>query len=501
MFGFLVLSLVLLLSSFGMVFAQPTHLIIGQGADMVSLDPHTTNDQPSARVRVQVYDTLVISDEDMNLHPGLAESWAMVDELTMRFNIRRGVQFHNGETLTAHDVKFTLDRLKDPATRADGAFIVGAITKVTVVDDYTVDIHTDKPFAPLLSHLAHTVTSILNEKSVVEAGQDYGTSVAVGTGPFVFVRWAAGSFVELKKNPNYWNGEAIVDRVTFRAIPENTVRAIEVETGGVDIAYDLDPMDEQRLELDPNIQIIKYDSFSTTYVGLNCQKAPYDNVLVRRAINHAIDVEAAVEYIFTGQATQNAGPIGANVWGANTDLSPYGLDPAKAKALLAEAGYPNGFRTTIWTNDNPIRMQVAELFQADLANIGVTAVIEVLPWGTYLEETGAGRHDMFILGWGTVTGDADYGLYALFHSSQMGSAGNRTFYSNPRVDELLELGRSTLDPNERFAFYQEAQQNIVADAPWVFLFSQSYANGVRNNVSNFVPHPTGSHRLMNVVKK
>lgn len=476
------------------------HLRIANGADITSLDPHGENDQPSARVRVQIYDTLVISDEDMNLHPGLAESWTQVDETTMEFKIRQGVEFHNGETLTAHDVKFTLDRLRDPATAAAGAFIVGAISEVNVVDDYTVQIITDGPFAPLLAHLAHTVTSILNEKAVTEAGDDYGTDVAVGTGPYKFVEWQTGSHVLLEKNEDYWNGEPQADLITIRAIPENTVRAIEVETGNVDIAYDLDPIDEMRLLDDPNVKIDKYDSFSTTYIGFNTQKEPFDNALVRQAINHAVDIEAAIEFIFTGQATANAGPIGQNVWGANPNLEAYDYDPERAKELLAEAGYPDGFSTTIWTNENDLRIQVAELFQADLAAIGIDVSIQILPWATYLQDTGEGKHDMFILGWGTVTGDADYGLYALFHSSQFGASGNRTFWGNDRVDELLDLGRVTIDEEARAAAYHEAQELIVADAPWVFLFSQAYANGLRQNVEGFVPHPTGSHRLMNVTK-
>lgn len=223
--------------------------------------------------------------------------------------------------------------------------------------------------------------------------------------------------------------------------------------------------------------------------------------MVRKALNYALDVEAVVDFIYSGQARAVTGPLPPLVWASRTDLPGYEYNPDKAKELLAEAGYPNGFKTTIWTNDNPLRMQIAEMFQADLAGIGIEAEVLVVPWATYLEDTAAGKHDMFILGWVTVTADPDYGLWALFHSSQFGNAGNRTFYANPRVDELLELGRLEGDPEKRAALYGEAQALIVEDAPWAFLIATSEVNGIRDNIEGFVPHPAGHHKLATVVKK
>jgi peptide/nickel transport system substrate-binding protein len=193
-------------------------------------------------------------------------------------------------------------------------------------------------------------------------------------------------------------------------------------------------------------------------------------------------------------------PISNRVFGANTGLEPYAYDQERAKELLAEAGFPDGFSTTLWTNDNPLRMQIAEIVQAELANIGVQVDVEVVEWGTYLAETAAGLHDMFILGWVTVTGDADYGLYALFHSSQFGDPGNRTFYASDRVDELLDAGRRATDPAEREAIYFEAQEIIRDEAPWLFLIVTTEEHGVRNDITGFVPHPAGHHRLYDVVK-
>ena len=480
--------------------AMAQTLVVAQGADAVNLDPHTTNDQPSSRVRRQIYETLIVQGEDLVLRPGLATSWEQLDELTYEFKLRQGVKFHNGETFKASDVKFTFERLLDPNTRADAKFLLDPIAEVRIIDDYTIRIKTKSPFSPILAHLAHPVAAILNEKAVKEAGSAYGTRVAVGTGPFRFVTWVSQSHIILQRFDDYWGEPAKVQQVVFRAIPEGTVRAIELETGNVDIAYDLEPVDVMRLESDPNIKLHSTESLSATYVGFNVQKPPFDNVLVRQAINHAVDVQALVDIIYQGQAVRAFGPLSPKVFGAHPALEPYTYDPQRARELLAQAGYPNGFKTSIWTNENPLRIQVAEVMQQNLAEIGIQADIEVLEWGTYLANTAAGLHDMFILGWATVTADADYGLYALFHSSQHGSAGNRTFYTNPRVDELLDFARSTSDQDARLKAYYEVQEILREEAPWVFLLFQTYVDGTRANIDGFVPHPAGHHYLGRVSK-
>lgn len=484
----------------GSAFAQ--RLVVGQGADAISLSPHNVNDQPSARVMSQIYDTLVVQTESLELVPGLAESWEQVDETTWIFNIRQGVTFHDGSALTASDVAYTLNRLRDPATAAPASFIVGFVNTLEATDEYTVRLTTNGPFAPLLAHLAHTATSILSQAAVEAAGEDYGTTVVVGTGPFKFVSWQTASQIVLERNDDWWGGEVLPAEVVFRPIVEGSVRAIELEAGGIDIAYALEPRDYLRLEdgSNPRVVVEAIETLSTNYVGFNAAKAPYDDVRVRQAINHALDVGAIIDAIYEGLGNPANGPISPQVFGANLDLEGYDYDPERARALLAEAGYPNGFDTTIWTNDNPLRIQIAEIAQAFLADVGVNVEIQVLEWGAYLDGTAAGNHDMFILGWVTVTADADYGLYALFHSSQFGNAGNRTFWASDRLDELLDLGRSEADADTRMEIYAEAQEIIAEQAPWIFLNVTLEMNGWRDNVDGFIAHPAGSHRLANVQK-
>ena len=475
-------------------------LTVAQGSDVVSLSPHKTNDQPSARVMRQIYDTLVVQTEELELVPGLAESWNQVDEVTWDFTIRPNVIFHNGDPLTASDVAFTLNRLRDPATAAPGAFLVGFIASVEATDDMTVRIVTNGPFVPMLSHIAHTATSILNERAVTEAGEDYGTSVVVGTGPFSFVSWEVANQIVLDRNPAWWGGEVGPERVVFRAITEGTVRAIELEAGAIDIAYALEPRDALRARANTDLSMAEIETLTTSYIGFNAQKEPFDDVRVRQAINHAVDAETIVDVLLEGFGFPATSPISSQVFGANPDLEPYAFDPERARQLLADAGLGSGFSTTLWTNDNPVRIQIAEIVQAQLGDIGISVDVQVLEWSTYLSDTAAGAHDMFILGWVTVTADADYGLYALFHSSNFGSPGNRTFWSSDRLDELLDLGRRTLDQDERLAIYYEAQEIINAEAPWIFLNTAIEANATRANVSGFVPHPAGHHRLYNVQK-
>lgn len=468
-------------------------LVVAMGGNPVTLDPHGSNDQPSSRVHRQIYETLIYQTESLQLEPMLATSWTQVDELTFEFKLKQGVKFHNGEELTASDVKFTIERALKSAFIGH---IVGAIDPegITVVDTYTIRISTKQPFAPMLTHLAHPAMAILNEKAVLAAGDDYGTN-PVGTGPFKFASWDFDEKVTLTRFDDYHGAAPALREVVFRIVPDNTVRTIELETGGADIAYDIQPADVSRVDSDPNLVLVRDANLSVTYIGFNTEKAPFNDVRVRQAINLAIDMEAVVNAVYAGVGSPAAGPLGPNVFGANLSLAPYNRDLTAARALLAEAGFANGFNTTLWTNDNLQRVQIAEIVQNQLADVGIGIEIIEVEWSKYLADTAAGLHDMFILGWTTVTADADYGLYALFHSSAKGTPGNRTFYGNDRVDELLDLGRTTADQNARLAAYREAQEIIRDDAPWIFTWNGENLTGINKSVKGFVQHPAGHHKL------
>ena len=470
-------------------------ITVASVSEPISLDPHRSFDQTSARVMRQVYDTLVIQTESLDLEPGLAVGWTRVDDRTWDFAIRPNVTFHDGSTLTASDVVFTLERLRDPATMAPGAFLLAAIDSIDLVDTMTVRITTHSPFVPILTHLAQTFVGILSEDAVTAAGDAYGDTVVVGTGPFRFVSWDADTEIVLERNDTWWGGDVGPERIVFRPIPDAADRATALETGEADVAYALARADALRVRDDDDITTAEIETPTSSYIGFNAQRAPFDDVRVRQAINHAVDVDAIIDEVFEGFGARAASPLSPQVFAANPELEPYAYDPALARALLTDAGLADGFSTTIWTNFNPVRIAVAERVAEHLDAVGIDVEVEVIEFSRYLTDTAAGEHEMFVLAWTALTADADSGLYALFHSSTFGSAGNRTFWSNARVDELLELGRTTADPDERRAIYYEAQDIITTEAPWLFLYTGIEASATRANVTGFVPHPTGHHRL------
>ncbi|WP_353096814.1 glutathione ABC transporter substrate-binding protein [Tissierella praeacuta] len=472
----------------------PDTLVVAQGADAKSLDPHATNDQPSSRVTKQIYNSLVFATEDMDIVPALAESWEKLDDLTWEFKLAQGVKFHNGEEFKASDVKFTFDRMLDSPSVSH---ILGPVSEINVVDDYTVQIITSEPFAPLLSHLTHTAASILNEKAVTEYGADYGQK-PVGTGPFKLADWQSGDKITLERFDDYFQGPAKLQTVVFRNVPEGTNRTVGLETGEIDIAYDVEPVDKKVVQDTNGLELIEGPSFSSQYLGFNTKKAPFDNVKVRQAINYAVKVQEIIDVALEGAGEVAKSPLMELIFGANEEIEGYPYDVEKAKELLKEAGYENGFKTSLWTNDNPVRVRIAEIVQAQLKEVGIDVSIEVVEWGAFLDRTSAGEHDMFILGWTTVTGDADYGLYALYHSSQHGDAGNRFFYTNPEVDRLLDVGKTEVDTEKRLEAYKEVQELIVEDAPQLFLYFQTQNAGENSLVQDFKLHPAGHHSLYNV---
>jgi len=489
----------------GMTFTEKAimaeELVVAQEGSPVSLNPHGANDGPSIKVWTQMHDNLIQLNEDMEIVPGLAHDWEQIDDLTWEFRLNQGVLFHNGQELTAEDVKFSLERLIDPEISAPGAFIVDFIESVEIIDQYTVQITTEEPFAPILNHLAHPVAVILNQDAVEEAGDDYGTLKVVGTGPFKFVEWSTGEYVLLERFDDYFGENAKVETLRIRPIVEDTVRSIELETGGVDIAYSIAPPDEERLKEIESITLKPYESLSSLYVGINAEKEPLNNIKVRKALNYAINSDDILDFIYGGQGVRAKGPLSPNIFAHNPDLYQYEFNPDRARELLEEAGYGDGFELTLYTTDDPLFRQSSEIVQDNLSQIGIDVEVETRTLGDFLEVTAQGEHDLFVLTWGTITGDADYGLYPLFHSSQFGSPGNRTFYANDRVDELLEEGRTVADQSRRKEVYYEAQEIIVEEAPWVFILNPSRLIGVGPDAEGFIPHPMVAHDLSRVELK
>lgn len=479
-------------------------LVIATAADIVSLDPAGSNDQPSSNVQANIFETLVTYDQNMELQPGLAEEWEAVEDNVWEFKLREGVTFHDGSEFNAEVVKANIERILDPEVASPRAFLYEMVTEVEVVDDYTVRFVTEYPFSPLPAHLAHngggmvSLEQIEADYAAMEEGEEPGSVInenPVGTGFFKFEEWQSGQHVRLVKNEDYWGEPAKLDSVTFKVVGEDLTRVAELETGDSHVSDPLSPSDVAQIEATEGVNVQQQVSTSLSYVGFNADKEPFDDPKVRQAITMAIDKDQIIEGIYDGIGTPAVGPLAPNVFGYDENVTGIEYDPERAKELLAEAGYEDGFSTTIWTNDQRERIDMATNIQSQLKEIGIDAEIEVLEWGAYLEQTANGEHDMFMLGWSTVTGDADYGLYALFHSSMEGEPGNRTFLDDPEIDELLDEARQESDEAKRQELYSEVQEKLVELAPMLYIHHQDYLLGVRDEVKGLVQDPTGIIRL------
>ncbi len=509
-------------------------LIIAEMSDLVSLDPHGNNDVPSSNVRANIYDTLTILDENMEVQPHLAVEWEETDENTYSFTLRDDVVFHDGTEFNAEVVRANLLRVTDENFASQRAFLYEMITDIEVVDDYTVEITTEYPFAPLLSHLAHDAGGMLSLDVITEdynqalegtdydyesyvealvAGEEFDEDVVaaigenigeyaaqnpIGTGPFVLESRSPGDNTVLVRNDDYFDEPALLDSVTFKVVSETASRIAELEGGYSHVIGAVDPISRDRVENHDETYLDETESMSLSYVGFNVEAEYLSDPLVRQAISYAIDREAIIAGIYDGVGTEAIGPLAPAVFGYDENVEGITYDMERAKELMAEAGYEDGFEISLWTNDNPQRVDTAVFMQESLAELNIDVSIEQVEWGAYLERTADGEHDMFILGWSVVTGDADYGMYPLFHSSQVGAPGNRSFIQNDELDELLEAGRQAIDPDERLEHYSAAQDLLVDLAPMVYIHHSNYLTGVRDEVQNFEIDALGIYQLKDV---
>ncbi|API91609.1 MULTISPECIES: glutathione ABC transporter substrate-binding protein [Virgibacillus] len=481
-------------------------LTVDLSADPVSLDPHAANDGTSLYVMNAMYDTLVAMNKDLEIEPALAESLEQIDDLVWEAKIRQGVKFHDGSELNAEVVKANLDRVRDPEVGSPLSFLFDMISTVKVIDDYTVQIETKFPFAALPSHLAHpgghmiSLEAIKKDYQQMEDGGEPFTYInenPIGTGYFKYDKRVNGEFVSLVKNEAYWGEQAKVDQVTFKTVPEDASRIAELRTGEADIIYPVNPNDVKQTNSNKGTAVHETESASMSYLGMNNSKEPFQDKRVRQAIAMAINKQELVDGVFAGVPLVANGPLASTVNGHSKNVEPLGYDLEKARELLEEAGYETGFSASILAYDRTTS-DIAEYVQVQLEKIGIDVNIEQAEVGAYLEVTGNGSFDMFIGSWGTVTLDADYGLYPMFHSQNAGNAGNRSFFNHKQVDELLEKARQTSDEQERLQFYEEAQQIIVDEATIVPLYHSVLLAGLREEVKGFYQYPSSFPFLRDV---
>ncbi|WP_078593371.1 glutathione ABC transporter substrate-binding protein [Evansella clarkii] len=486
--------------------AEGDNLIIGVQSDISLIDPHSASDIPSGQVNSSIYETLVKYDTNMELEPLLAEEWEAVEDNVWELKLREDVNFHDGSEFTADVVKMNIERILDEDVASPRAILVNVIEEVNVVDDHTVQFVTEVPFAPLPAHLAHYSIGMISPEAikadyeVMEDGERPGSYISEhpsGTGAFTFVSWDSGDKIVLQKNEDYWGENAKVDTVTLKVVPEDLTRIGELETGAVHIVDPVSPSDMSHLENTEGIGVYERNAASMSYLGFNMEKEPFDDPKVRRAVSMALNREAMVDGILEGSGETAAGPVNNTNFGYSENIEPVQQDFEAAKQLLAEAGYEDGFETEIWTNDSRERQDIAELAQADLAQIGIEASIQVVEWGTYLDAVDSGEPPMHILGLSLGTGDADYPMHMLFHSENVG-LGNASFMKDEEFDEMLYEARVEQDEDTRLAMYEEITEYLLETAPAAFLYHPQHIMGVSDSVGGFWADPSGLYQLKEI---
>jgi peptide/nickel transport system substrate-binding protein len=481
-------------------------LIWALTSDTDFVDPARVTSTSGWRFVCHFVESLFFMTAEGKVIPHLATGYEVSEDgLVWTIHLREGVRFHDGTPFNAEAAAFTLNRFLDPAMKAIyRALLLGPVTEVRVVGEYTIEIHTHTKFGPLLTNLTHVSLGMVSPTATKAAGP-IGTilEAPVGTGPFKFKEWIPGDRMVMVRNDDYWDGAPYLDKVIFKVVPEAATRAMMLMVGEAHITT-LTPLDAKKLAPDPEIDVRVTTGWTTRWLAVNHLVEPFNDVRVRRAIRYAINWREMVDYILMGVGTVADAPVAPGVFGYIPIREPV-YDPERARHLLAEAGFPDGFSAHFLYPPGIYLMmdEIALAWQADLAAVGIDITMEVMAWGAYLKFLTAQDParpetwvDMWKLSWTVHTGDADHLLFPVFHSANWAPVGpNRHFFKHPRVDELLALGRSTLDMEARLEIYEEAMTILMDEHAVILGYFAADSEGTRANVRGVVFRPSWLHVL------
>lgn len=464
-------------------------LVAGWEEDAANLDPSKTVCAHEVRIVNQFGNTLWgLEGTSSEYVPWLAESWSpSEDGLTWSVKLKPGITFHDGTPVNADAVKWSFDRwLIEGNPFYDGpygllSYYLGNIGSVDKVDDLNLTFTLKAVDATFEGRMLVGYAAVVSPTAVQSMGKEAFALKPVCSGPFQVAEWEKGVRIVLNRYDGYWGEKAKVDQVIIRPIVENAARLTALQQGEVDIIVAMSPEFIPVIPSDPNLQLLQSQGNHIWWIALNMHQEPMKNVKVRQALNYAVDKQAIVDSILQGAATLTAGPMIQHSWGNDSTLTPYPYDPDKAKALLAEAGYADGFTTKFWVPESGSGMiapkEIAQIVQADLQKVGVTAEIVTQEWTSYVADWGgkgldAAGYGMGEMSWNFSAPDPAEWLNPCVKTDAIAPAAfNGGFYSNAAVDDLLDQAMTTFVQEERAALYQQAQKLMYDDCPWIFMFS------------------------------
>jgi len=466
-----------------------------------TLDPYNTNTTLTTAVTKSFYEGLFGFDKDLKVQPVLAESYTVSDDgLVYTFKLREGVKFHDGTDFNSEAVKVTLERVMNPENKLLRYNQFNRIAKIEATAPYEVRITLKEPFSPFINSLAHASAAMISPAALAKYGNKDIAFHPVGTGPFVFEDWKQTDYVKVKKFDGYWKkGYPKVDAITWKPVLENNTRAAMLQTGEADFAFTLPYEQAKTLQANDKLNVTVAPSIIERYVSFNMQHKPFDDIRVRQAINYAINKEALAKVAFSDFAAPAEGIVPEGVLYAYK-MDPWPYDPAKARELLKEAGYPNGFESLLWSAYTTTTAQkTIQFLQQQLAQVGIKVQIQALEPGQRTElvnswpDPKTAKVRMYYAGWSSSTGEADWALRPLLSTEGWPPGLNNTaYYSSKTVDDLLAKALRSVKDEEKADLYKQAQEQIMKDLPWAPLVVEKNLYATSKRLSGVYVQPDGN---------
>ncbi len=506
--------------------ADPNFIYCSEGSP-VAFNPQVTTDGTSSNATsYTVYNRLVdFKEGTTEIIPSLAESFEVSkNKLTYTFNLRKNIKFHTTKyfiptrDLNADDVLFSFNRQRE---KSNPYFLVGGgiyeyfqsmemdklIKSVEKVNNFKIKINLNKPNAAFLANMAMPFMSILSqeyaEKLIKENNKDNIDHFPIGTGPFVFIHYSKDNLIRFKANPQYFEGAPKIKQLIYSITPDANVRYQKLKTGECNFIIEPSPSDIPSMKKDKKLEVKEGPGLNIAYLAMNTTIKPFDNLLVREAINYALNKDAYIKAIYLGNATPAKNPIPPTIWSYNNNVKDFEYNPKKALELMKKAGHEKGFETEIWTLPitrpyNPNGKKMGEMMQADLAKIGIRVKLVTYDWGTYLAKANKGEHQMIQMGWTGDNGDPDNFLNVLLSCQSVKTGSNYSRWCHQEFNSLIQRATKIVNKKERIKLYQKAQEVFKNECPWVTLAHSTVYRAMDSRVKGYKISPLGHDIFTNV---